>query len=42
MNTDAVIVVFALAAVLGLLGVIAADYFTFQKVDAHGMGVQRK
>jgi Flp pilus assembly protein CpaB len=36
MNTDAVVVVFALVAAFGLLGVIAVDYFTLQKVDAHG------
>jgi hypothetical protein len=36
MNPDAVIVIFALVAALGLLGVIAVDYFTLPKVDAAG------
>jgi Tfp pilus assembly protein PilV len=36
MNTEAMIAIFALAAALGLLGVIAVDAFTIQKVDASG------
>jgi hypothetical protein len=36
MNTDGVIVIFALVAALGLLGVIAVDYFTLPKVNAAG------
>jgi hypothetical protein len=36
MNTEAMIAIFALAAALGLLGVIAVDAFTIQKVDARG------
>jgi len=34
---NGVIVMFTLIAALGLIGVIAVDYyFTLQKVDAHG------
>ena len=33
MNTEAMLAIFALAAALGLLGVIAVDAFTIQKVD---------
>ena len=36
MNTEAMIAIFALAAALGLLGVIAVDAFTIQNVDARG------
>jgi hypothetical protein len=36
MNTEAMIALFALAAALGLLGVIAVDAFTIQQVDASG------
>jgi hypothetical protein len=36
MNMEAMIAIFALAAALGLLGVIAVDAFTIQKVDARG------
>jgi hypothetical protein len=36
MNTEAMIAIFALVAALGLLGVIAVDAFTIQKVDAAG------
>jgi Flp pilus assembly protein CpaB len=36
MNTEAMIVIFALVAAVGLLGVIAVDSFTIQKVDASG------
>ena len=36
MNTEAMIALFALAAAVGLLGVIAVDAFTIQNVDARG------
>ena len=36
MSTEAMIAIFALAAALALLGVIAVDAFTIQKVDASG------
>jgi hypothetical protein len=36
MNTNAAIIVFALVAALGLLGVIVIDSFTLPKVDAAG------
>ena len=36
MNTEAMIAIFALAAALGLLGVIAVDTISIQKVDASG------
>ena len=36
MNTEAMLAIFALAAAVGLFGVIAVDAFTIQKVDARG------
>jgi hypothetical protein len=36
MNTEVMLAIFALAAVFGLLGVIAVDALTIQKVDARG------
>jgi hypothetical protein len=36
MNTNTAIVIFALVAAFGLLGVIAVDSFTLPKIDAAG------